>query len=85
MKSCKYTVKDVLGIHARPAGILVKQAMKFPGSIKITAGTRSADAKRLLSILGMAVKCGEIIELTFEGEGEDAAVGDMLVFLKENL
>lgn len=85
MKNIEYTIKDPLGIHARPAGNLVKQALKYQCSIKIIAGTRSADAKRLFSVMAMAVKCGETIRMAFEGEDEKAAADEMLKFLQENL
>ena len=36
MKTFDYTIKDELGIHARPAGLLVKEAKKFESACTIT-------------------------------------------------
>ena len=44
MKSFEYTVKDELGIHARPAGLLVKEAKKFQSECTITKGDTAYDA-----------------------------------------
>lgn len=35
MKTFEYTIKDELGIHARPAGILVKEAKNYESKIKL--------------------------------------------------
>ena len=48
MKEFKYVVTDPEGIHARPAGILVKQAAGYTSSVKITKGDKTADDKENL-------------------------------------
>ena len=45
MKEFKYVVTDPEGIHARPAGILVKQAAGYTSSVKITKGDKTADLR----------------------------------------
>lgn len=52
MKTFEYTIKDELGIHARPAGILVKEAKNYESKIKITKGQKTAEATRLMAIMG---------------------------------
>ena len=42
MKNFEYTIKDELGIHARPAGMLVKEAKKYQSKITITKEGKSA-------------------------------------------
>ena len=73
MKTFDYTVKDELGIHARPAGLLVKQisGVKSSVTIAVKAKDRSADAKRLMAVMKMAVKQGDVVTVTIEGEDED--------------
>lgn len=85
MKEFKYTIKDELGIHARPAGLLVKAAGAYPCKITITAGEKTADAKRILTVMAMGVKCGTQIAVRAEGEQEDAAIEAMQKFFEENL
>ena len=48
MKEFMYTVKDEQGIHARPAGMLAKEAKKYESKITIYKDEKSAlilDAK----------------------------------------
>lgn len=86
MKSFEYTVKDEMGIHARPAGILVKQLASVKSSVKIEvkAKDKSADAKRLMAVMKMAVKQGDTVTVTVEGEDEDTAAHQIEQFFKEN-
>ena len=86
MKSFDYVIKDELGIHARPAGILVKklQGVKSNVNIEVKAKGKSADAKRLMALMKMAVKQGDTVTVTVEGEDEDSAAPEIEAFFKEN-
>ena len=85
MKSFDYTIKDELGIHARPAGLVVSEAKKFTSTITIKAGEKSANATRLMAIMAMGVKNGQDITVTAEGDDEDAAIEAMKQFFEANL
>ena len=85
MKTLTYTIKDELGIHARPAGLLVKEAAKFQSDIKIKKGEKEADAKRIFGIMGLAAKKGDEIVLTADGADEADAIAAIEEFLKANL
>ena len=85
MKEFKYVITDPEGIHARPAGILVKQAAGYQSTVKIAKGEKSADAKRIFGVMGLGVKTGEEITITVEGADEDTAAGELETFFKENL
>ena len=85
MKNFEYTVKDELGIHARPAGLLVKEAAKFVSDIKIEKAGKAADAKRIFGVMGLAAKQGEEVVVKAEGADEAEAIVAMEAFLKENL
>lgn len=67
-------IKDELGLHARPAGLMVKEASKCTSKITIKSGKKSGDAKRIFSIMGMAVKQGDEITVTVEGPDEKIEV-----------
>ena len=56
MKEFKYVITDPEGIHARPAGILVKQAAGYQSAVTIAKGEKSADAKRIFGVMGLGVK-----------------------------
>ncbi len=85
MKEFSYTIKDSIGIHARPAGLLVKTAGKFKSDIKIISGEKSADAKKLFSVMGLGVKFNSDVIITADGEDEDLAVSELKKFFEENL
>ena len=84
MKDLQYTVKNSLGIHARPAGILVKEAKKFGSSITVFKGDKSCDMRKLLALMGLAVKQNDEITVRIEGDDEEACAAAIEKFLKEN-
>lgn len=85
MKEFKYVITDEAGIHARPAGLLVKEAAKFQSDIKIKKGEKEVDAKRLFGIMGLAAKKGDEIVMTADGADEAEAIVAIEEFLKANL
>ena len=85
MKSFTYTVQDELGLHARPAGLLVKDAKKYESTVTIVKGDRKADARKLMMLMSLGVKCGEEITVEAEGPDEDAAAAGMEKFFEETL
>lgn len=85
MKEFKYIIKDKQGIHARPAGMLVKEASAFPCSVTIEKAGNEVDAKRILALMGLGVKCDEEITIRTEGEQEEEAIAKLSAFLEENL
>lgn len=85
MKEFSYTITDELGIHARPAGLLVKEAGKFSSSVSLSNGVKKGDAKKVMSLMMMGVKKGQTVTFTIEGDDEDAAAAALESFMKENL
>ena len=80
MKEFKYVITDKEGIHARPAGELIKVVKGFNSTIKI-----AKDCKRMFAVMGLGVKNGQEVVFTFDGEDEDAACEAVSKFMKENL
>ena len=85
MKTLKFTINDSLGIHARPAGLLVKKASEISSDISVSKGDKKADAKKIFSVMSLAVKCGDEITVTTDGEDENEAINAIGDFLRENL
>ncbi|MCQ2527977.1 MAG: HPr family phosphocarrier protein [Saccharofermentans sp.] len=85
MIEIKYTIKDPMGIHARPAGELVKACAAFPCKIMISNGTKSMDAKRIMGVMSLGVKQGTEISMSFDGEQEAEASAAIAAFLEEKL
>lgn len=85
MQKFNYVIKDELGIHARPAGLLVKEAKQFASVITLECGGKKAAAKGLMGVMGLAVKQGNQVTVTAEGEDEAAAIAAMKKFFEKNL
>lgn len=85
MKEFTYVIKDELGIHARPAGLLAKMAKKYQSSIEIKKNGRGVQASQLLMLMGLDVKNGEQVEITISGEDEKEAYEEVKDFFEKNL
>ena len=84
MKSFEYTITDPVGLHARPAGVLVKEVKKYASTVTITKGEKSVNALKLMAIMGMGVKQGDTLTVTIEGEDEETAAAAIEAFFKAN-
>ena len=85
MKSFNYIIKDEVGLHARPAGMLVKEAKNYESKITITKAGKTVEATKLMAIMGLGVKCGDTIEVSVDGSDEETAFADIQKFFEENL
>ena len=85
MKTFDYTIKDELGIHARPAGMLAKAAKEYESKITITKGEKTVGCTKLMALMGLGIKCGDTVTVTVEGADEERAAAEMESFFSENL
>lgn len=86
MVQFNFTVRDELGIHARPAGLLAKLAKSLdPAVITIAKGEKSVKASQLMKLMALAVKKGDEVTVTVEGDNEAEAAAAMQKFFEENL
>ncbi|MDD7266813.1 MAG: HPr family phosphocarrier protein [Lachnospiraceae bacterium] len=85
MQQFSYVIKDELGLHARPAGLLVKAAAVFKSTVTLEAKGKSVDAKKLIRVMGVGVKQNDEVVLKIEGEDEEAAAAALETFFGENL
>ena len=85
MREFEWEIRDEYGIHARPAGMLVKEASRFSSDIKIIKEEKEADGKKLFGIMGLGVKRDDKIRILISGEDEDKAETALKRFFEENL
>lgn len=85
MKQIIFTVTDPQGIHARPAGLLVKKIKEFTAAPTLTKGEKTIDPRKMFALMGLGVKCGETITFTLDGVNEEAEAAALETFLKETL
>ncbi len=83
MKEFTYTVKDVNGMHARPAGKLATFAKRFSSEIRVKNGAREADGKRLLSLMALGALHGSVLTFSFVGADEEEACRELERFCIE--
>ncbi len=76
-------VKSDAGVHARPAMMFVREAMKYPCEIFIIKDEVEANGKSIMSVLGLAITSGSRLIVRAEGQDEQVAV-DKLITLIEN-
>lgn len=75
MKQFEFTVRDPMGLHARPAGLLAKLAKSYADTvIMLSKGDVSVKATQLMRVLSLNVKQGETVSVTADGPSEDAAI-----------
>jgi phosphocarrier protein len=86
MKSFDYVITDPVGIHARPAGILVKEVKNYKDStITLTKGEKSVNLLKLMALMQMGIKQGDKVTVTVEGGDEEAVCSKIEEFFKANM
>ena len=85
MREFKYVVLDELGIHARPAGVLVKAANEFDRQITMLKRGQKGDLKRIFGVMALCVKKDDEIIVRIEGPDEDKAAEKLEELFKQQL
>lgn len=86
MKQFDYTITDPIGIHARPAGMLVKEAKAFADTaVTVTKNGITVKATQLMKLMSLGVKQGDTVTVAAEGANEEAAIAAMTEFFSKNL
>lgn len=85
MRSFDYTIKDKLGIHARPAGMLAKAAKALDSEVTLTFGEKTVSAEKLMAVMALGVKCGDTVTVMVSGGDEDNSERAMREYFSENL
>ena len=86
MTTFNYTITDPVGIHARPAGLLVKEIKSFAGSaVTITKGEKSVNALKLMALMQIGIKQGDTVTVSIDGGDEAAVAAALENFFKANL
>lgn len=71
MQQFTYSIKDPLGIHARPAGLLVKEVQGYGSKVEIIKDERIVDASKIMAVMSLGIKCGHTITLQIQGTDEE--------------
>lgn len=85
MEQFTYKITDPTGIHARPAGQLVKLMKELSSSVTITKGDKTVTGTKLIALMGLGIKCGDTITVQVEGDNEKVDSARIKSFLEERL
>ncbi len=86
MRQFVYTVGDPLGIHARPAGLIVRAAKAFPDTeVVIEKEGNAVRATQLMKLMGMGIRQGDRMTVTAEGPEENEAIAAMEKLFADHL
>ncbi|MBQ9783595.1 MAG: HPr family phosphocarrier protein [Clostridia bacterium] len=85
MEAFDYTIQDPVGLHARPAGLLVRKAQEFSSDITLSCNGKSANLKKLLAVMGLGVRQGDTVTVTVEGAQEKEHADALHSFFKEHV
>lgn len=86
MKQFEYTITDPLGIHARPAGLLAKEAKAFADTtITVSKNGTAVKASQLMKLMSLGIKSGDVVIVAADGPSEDAAIAAMQAFFESHL
>lgn len=85
MKNFEYVIKDELGIHARPAAVLVKEVKKFESKVVLRCGDKECEIVKLFALMSLAIKKGDTVNVSIEGADENVAYENIKRFFEENL
>ena len=80
-----YTLTIDEGLHARPAGNLVKKIQGYAEKVTITKNGKTIDGKRLFPILNLQVKKGEQIVIAVEGGNEETVAKELKSYCESML
>ncbi len=86
MEQFQYIIKDDLGIHARPAGMLVRLAMNYRSELLIAKqGDQGVSLKKIFTIMKLGIKCGDRVTISASGEDEQPAIAALRDFFQGSL
>lgn len=75
---CKVKVKNIQGLHTRPATAIVKILQNSKSDVAFTHKRETVNAKSILSILLLAAKKNSLITITVDGEDADETMNRLV-------
>jgi len=78
----EFIIKNKLGLHARPAALLVQCAAKFKSKIKIVKDGQEVDGKSIMGLMTLAASIGTSLKIVADGEDEKEALAAMKALIE---
>lgn len=64
-------IRNTAGIHCRPSAVIIKEAMNYPGVIRVTANSRESDLRSVMSLLALGLQQGSKLTIRVSGPDEE--------------
>ena len=77
-------ITNKVGLHLRPAGLLVQTAARFQSKIKVQFGDKTANAKSIMGVMKLGVSMGDSIVVQAEGEDAEQAIATLTDLARRN-
>ncbi len=86
MASRKVTIKNKLGLHARPAMMFVETASKYQAEVSVcrTDQSEPVDGRSIMQMMMLAATEGTELEISATGEDAENAVEALVDLVKSN-
>ncbi len=85
MKEFNFTITDPVGLHARPAGLLAKLVRESGSAVRISCNGSEADASKLIRLMSLGAKHGDLLSFRIDGGNEDATLKALREFCASKL
>lgn len=85
MVSKKFLIKNKTGLHARPAGVLVKEVKAFESSVTLRYESKEFNAKSILGVMSACIKYNTEIEIICEGSDEQECLDTIEKIIESGL
>lgn len=85
MRTFTYTIKDALGIHARPAALLVKKASEFESNIILNCEEKSVNLKKIIAVMAMEIRHNQTVTVVCDGPDQEKAASELKKLFETNL
>ncbi len=70
----KVTIKNSLGLHARPSAQFVKIASKFKSDVYLSKNDREVNGKSIMGVMTLAAEMGSVLTIKVDGHDEKKAI-----------
>ena len=84
MVEARLVLTNAVGLHARPAAMLVKCAAKYKSTVTIKGKNKAANAKSIIAVLTMGLACGDELIIIAEGLDERACIEELKNLVMSN-
>jgi len=80
----EFTIRNKLGIHARPAAQFVKTASRFSCDIIVEKDSERVDGKSIMGLMMLAAGHGSVLEICADGDDAEAALDALAALIERN-